>query len=356
VATGVAAILTAGVNYDAYDLVFTYTYNATRTTGSINGTTLAARTPWTNTGYFSQVQVNLAERLFLTGGLRAERNPNFGTDFGTAWSPRVGAAYVLGLGATSIKLRASYGESIRAPDPTQKNPIPFAGATYLANPNLGPERQRGGDGGVEIYLGRASLGVTYYNQRAIGLIQAAVIPTPAGTLITYQNQNVGRVKNEGWEFEAQLPLGPVQLSGTFSITNSTIQALAPGYPAGSYQVGDRIVGIPHTSAGATITYAPLAQTTFTATMTHFGTWINTDDIALRGYYYGGQPYRGSDRAYWMEYPAVTKFAVGVSQGLTKNLTAFLRAENVGNNLRFEQSNASFPTKPRSVLMGANVRY
>ncbi len=355
--TAVAAVVTGGVNYDSYDNFSSSTSGATVTTGSLDGSSFVVRAPETNTGYFGQVQVSLAERLFLTGGVRAERNPNFGVGIGTAWSPRVGAAYVLELGAARVKLRASYGESIRAPAPGQRDALQYAqyGYQYLANANLAPERQRGVDGGVEFYVGRASLGVTYYNQRAIDLIDLITVPTPPGTLLTYQYQNVSRVKNEGWEFEAQLPLGPVQLAGTYSITNSTVQALPPDYPAGGYQVGDRILTIPHTSAGATLTYSPLARTTLTASMTHIGHWIDNDWLVLYGYYYGNQPYLGSQRAYWIEYPTVTKFAVGVSQMLTRGLTAFVRAENVGNVLRYEHNNGYIPT-PRSVIVGANVHY
>jgi outer membrane receptor protein involved in Fe transport len=353
--TAVTAVVTAGVNYDAFDYIQDYTFGATRTTGSLDGSTSAYYAPWTSTGYFGQMQLDIAERLFLTGGLRAERNASFGADYGTAWSPRVGAAYALGLGRTAVKLRASYGESIRAPDPGQRGTIVNPFAIQLANPALAPERQRGVDGGVEVYVGHASLGVTYYNQRAIDLIQYVTLPTPPGTLPTRQNRNISRVKNEGWEFEGRLPVGPVQLTGTYSITNSTIQELPPDYPAGDYQAGDRVRAVPHTSAGATITYSPFAQTTLSASMTHIGHWIENDWIALYGFYFGGDPYRGSNRAYWIEYPTVTKFTIGVSQQVAKGVQAFLRAENVGNTLRYEQYNASMPM-PRTVIVGANVRY
>ncbi len=351
----VTAIATAGVNYDAYDFFLSFTSGATRTIGSLNGSTIAYRTPWTNTGYFGQVRVNLAERFFLTGGLRAERNPLLGENYGTAWSPRVGATYVLGVGPATVKLRASYGESIRAPDPGERDGIVRPFSIQLANPALAPERQRGPDGGVEIYWGRTSLGVTYYSQRAINLIDQVTIPTSPGTLFTYQFQNVSRVKNEGWEFEGHLPLGPVQVAGTYSITNSTVQQLQPDYPPGGYQVGDQIRAIPHTSAGITITASPVPQTTLIASMTYIGHWINNDYLAEYGFFFGGQPYLGSDRAYWIQYPSVTKFSVGVSQAVTKGLTAFVRAENVGNNLRAEQANTSIPV-PRSVSVGANFRY
>ncbi len=349
-----AATVTAGVNYRASDFLSSSTFGATRTTGSVDGTTFLSRDATTNTGYFAQAQFNLAERLFLTGGLRAERNPNFGADFGTAWSPRVGIAYLLGHGPVVMKVRGSYGESIRAPGSGERDLQQGPGYQNLANPNLGPERQHGVDGGVDLYLGRASLGVTYYNQRAIDLIDLVLIPTPAGTVPTYQYQNISQVKNDGWEFEGRLPVGPVQLTGTYSIVNSTIQGLPPSY-GGAYLVGDRILEIPHTSAGATVSYSPLPQTTVTASMTHLGHWTSMDFVAFLAFAYGGSPYRGSQRAYWTEYPTVTKFAVAVSQVLRQGFTAFVRAENVGNTQRPERHNLNVAT-PRSLLVGASVRY
>ncbi len=89
-------------------------------------------------------------------------------------------------------------------------------------------------------------------------------------------------------------------------------------------------------------------------MTYFGHWTEHDYVALFGFFYGGQPYRGSDRAYWIEYPAVTKLALAVSQRLTSHLTGFAHAENVGNSLRAEQYNLNIPT-PRTLLVGATVQ-
>jgi outer membrane receptor protein involved in Fe transport len=352
----VTAAATIGVNYDSYDYGDAFTSGATHTSGGLDGFTFTSRSSSSNTGYFGQAQVGLAERVFFTAGLRAERNANFGANYGTAWSPRVGAAYILPFGVATLKLRASYGESVREPIPGIRDATVTPTYQYLANPNLAPERQRGVDGGAELYLGRTlSLGVTYYSQRVVDLIAAVPITTPPGVVPTYQYQNVSRVRNQGWEFEGRIALRPMEVSGTYSITNSTIQALPPDYPPGGYQVGDRIIGVPHTSAGLNVACFPLAGTTLSASMTHIGHWINSDLVAFYGFIYGGQPYRGSQRAYWMEYPSVTKFAVGVSQVLTNNLTAFARAENVGNSLRFEYSNSSIPA-PRSVVVGANVRY
>ena len=144
-------------------------------------------------------------------------------------------------------------------------------------------------------------------------------------------------------------------AGTYSITSSTIQALPPGYPAGRYQLGDQLLGVPHSYAGATITYSPVEKTTIVANLTHIGHWTNYDYVAEDSSSFGGQPSRGSPRAYWIEYPRVTKLALGVTQEVTRGLAAFVRAENVTNTLRFEQDNSQIPM-PRTVVVGANLHY
>jgi len=76
---------------------------------------------------------------------------------------------------------------------------------------------------------------------------------------------------------------------------------------------------------------------------------------LLGFYFGGQPYRGSQRAYWIEYPNVTKFAVGASVDLLQGRTVFLRVENVADTRRFERHNLNIPM-PRTFIVGATVKY
>ncbi|MGH9891030.1 MAG: TonB-dependent receptor, partial [bacterium] len=206
--SAVAAVATLGLNHvDAEDRS-DVTFDATQVSGSLDGAHFTTRNPSSASGYFGQLQLSFAEQLFLSGGLRAERNDNFGVNVGTAWSPRVGAAYALDLGESILKVRGSYGESIRAPSADQRDARASPTSIQLANPGLGPERQHGVDGGVDLYLGeRASIGVTYYRQRATDLIQLANLPLVPGELPAYQYQNIAEVRNNGWEFEGRLFLG-----------------------------------------------------------------------------------------------------------------------------------------------------
>ena len=81
------------------------------------GTELAAlyRDDVANTGVFGQFKVNVGRSLFLTAGLRGDRNSSFGDQIGTAWSPMLGAAWTRDIGQATLKLRTAYGRGIRPP-------------------------------------------------------------------------------------------------------------------------------------------------------------------------------------------------------------------------------------------------
>src|SRR5262249_50816638 len=150
-----------------------------------------------NTGYFGQARVGVNDALFLTGGVRIEDNQNFGDDYGNAVAPRVGATYSRALRpGLDVKVRGSWGKGIRPPQPQHKQAAVVPGARIQANPDIGPEEQKGWDSGVELYFGkRATLGITYYDQTAINLIDQVLLqpPTTPGSVPVYQYQNVGEM-------------------------------------------------------------------------------------------------------------------------------------------------------------------
>ncbi len=333
------ATLTAGVDHWKYEMDG---FDAGRTTSvtSISSPDDALRSVYHNTGYFAQTQVGVSDALFLTAGLRGEANSNFGQDYGLAWAPRVGVAYVQMLGDVTAKARVAYGKAIRPPDPDRANTIVYSNSVQLGNPKLGPEEQRGWDGGLELYFGhRGSLEVSYYNQTALNLVDFVNVPDPVYTL-AFQYENVGRVKNTGWEFQGRLNAGALSLTGTYSITSSVVQELSPSY-TGDLLPGDQVLHIPRHTAGAALSYS-LARTAVNLGMTYVGSWTEVDDLALYGVYFGGQPYRGSGRAYWITYPSFTKFNLSLSQALTDRLSVFLQADNLTNKNVFEDLNVITP--------------
>jgi iron complex outermembrane recepter protein len=350
----VTSNLTVGVDHYSFRGMSASTTTASRNSGTIDGQSFSvSRLPYTDTGLFAQSQLGLFDQLFVTAGVRGEWNDNFGDAYGAAVSPRLGATWSRSLGVVTAKLRGSYGEAIRAPTADQKVASVSPFSTQLANPLLGPERQSGWDAGADLYFGtRGSLALTYYDQTVKDLIDAVTDPT--ASTYTLQWQNVGRIKNSGWEFEGQLALGLVRLGGTFSIANSTVRSLSPTY-SGSHQIGDRVNGISRHSGGMSLTITPSAGTTVTGGLTHVGAWRSTDVIALLGVFFDGQPFRGSGRDYWIRYPGFTKINVGVTQVLTPQLSVFARVENVGNVNAVERDNLTTPMG-RVSLLGGQLHY
>jgi iron complex outermembrane receptor protein len=299
------------------------------------------RMQYSNTGYFTQVVFGFADQLFITGGLRGEQNDNFGKDYGVSWSPRIGGSYVHGFGNTTVKARASYGKATRPPDPTAAEGSTRGNTVYLGNTQLAPEQQVGSEAGLDFYFGnRVSLQTTYYNQTAIDLIDLVHFPPIDSTKIYYKWENVGRIKNKGWEFQGNLDLSPVTLHLTYSITDSRVRTLSPSY-TGDLRPGDKMLEVPYNSGGATITYTlpKRMRTDIQFGATYIGHQTNTDYLALYGLYYGGQPYRGSTRAYWMEYPTVTKYNLSVNHEFSDKVSGFIQADNLTGNLAAERDNS-----------------
>jgi outer membrane receptor protein involved in Fe transport len=350
---GISSMLTLGMDYYRLDGSQFYQANTTRTRGSLDGTTLyTVRDVTSNTGLFSQLQLGFSDDLFLTAGLRADRNANFGSDFGAALSPRVGAAYTLPIRGVTIKSRASYGEAIRPPVVGQSTGSSTAAVRILPNPQLAPERQRGWDAGVDVYGGaHTRIGLTRYDQQVVNLIESVLVDATA-TPRTQQSQNVGRIANRGWEFEARTGIGAMRLSGTYSLMTSRIEALSPTY-TGSQQVGEQLVGVPKRSGGLEVGLSLGQRTDVAANLSYRSGWTDLDVLALYGWAYGGTPYRGSLRAYYVGYEPVTKVGLNASHVLTPRLTSFLQIENLMNSSRPELVNGS-PIPGRTLMLGARL--
>lgn len=229
-------------------------------TGTLGGTPTVTRQLAKNAGGFFQTQIGFYDQLFLTYGLRAEWNPNYGKEAQPNIAPRYGMAYTHDLGFITAKARASYGRSTRPPaaglrdsktaiDAGWSYLVPDYGniEAILANPVLNPEFQRGGEGGIELYFGNiSSFSVTRYNQVVDNIIfQAAVdsarsiVPNPSccatafrdaegyGYTSVYQWVNAANINNRGWEAQGSLGISAFTVRGTYSWTQSRTIGVVP---------------------------------------------------------------------------------------------------------------------------------
>jgi TonB-linked SusC/RagA family outer membrane protein len=221
----------------------------------VNGITLVAPQPlilnntitWTpndnqnlvhSESYFGQATADLWNQLYLTAALRNDGFSSFGLSSQRHWFPKASAAWVFhqtpasGGGLFSYgKLRLAYGE-------TGTEPLPYStgqwysvgtsfvdagwGSTLLENqngqgglsigaqkaqPNLAPERTKELEAGVDYALfdQKVDGGVTFYNDRSVGVIFQAPLANSTGFFT--QAQNAATLRNRG--IEATLNYRPV---------------------------------------------------------------------------------------------------------------------------------------------------
>lgn len=356
--SGVSGSLTAGVDHWGRPVSSWYALDAIGTTGTIrtaaSGAIGATRTVTHNTGYFTQAQIGLRDVLFLTAGLRAERNSDFGDSLGTPLLPRLGLSYVRPVGNATLKLRGSWGRAIRPISPGQKSGFVSATTIQLPNALLGPERQQGWDAGVDATLGTGgSLSVTYYDQIAENLVDAVVVAlTP---VYTQQFQNVGSVKNTGVEVEGRISVRMLTLQGQYAYTRSRIEGLSPTY-AGDQQIGDTPLLRPRHTAGVSVTVGgPFASSSVSGGLVYVGSRANYDYLALFRCFGGTGACRPTFRDYQIEYPGFVKLNLSLFQRITPIFSGILSIDNLTNNQTDEVSN-ELPRRGRSVTAGLRVQY
>jgi TonB-linked SusC/RagA family outer membrane protein len=180
-------------------------------------------------GAFLEQRVAFRDRLFVTGAIRSDRNSAFGRDFKTVFYPKFSLSWVVSeesvFPATGwldqLRFRTAYGASGVQPGTTDA--VPFysaartlgesgeaAGAVFsaLGNPDLKPERSTEIEVGVDgrFWNNRLSADLTYYDKSSKDALVSRVLPPSVGTGLTTRFENLGEVRNWGWEalIDAQL--------------------------------------------------------------------------------------------------------------------------------------------------------
>lgn len=224
----------------------------------------------TTIGGYAQEEFGLNNRLFLTGAVRVDNNSAFGNQFKWITYPKVSASWVVSEEPfwslhfiNSLRLRAAYGESGRAPLAYSAlrayQPVQGPGGTSaftagaFGNSNLKPERGKEAEAGFESDLfGRLHLDFTYYNKHTTDEIVAQSIAPSTGFFGT-QFQNLGQVNSNGVELLANLQILRLHnfgwdISGNFATSHNKIISLGgvpsvvtsagqwnvEGYPIASY--------------------------------------------------------------------------------------------------------------------------
>jgi TonB-dependent starch-binding outer membrane protein SusC len=183
-------------------------------------------------GLFGQLMVGLHDRLFLKFAERVDRHSAFARNAETFLLPSVGVSWVasqepfvqsfLPDAVSTLKLRAAYGETGRAPGSTAALqtyvPSPYVtdlgllvvGGVRPGNPGnteLKPERGTELEAGFDIGLLRDRVGVelTYFDKTSKDLIVTSPLPPSAG-FASSPAANIGELSNTGFELSARATL------------------------------------------------------------------------------------------------------------------------------------------------------
>ena len=173
-------------------------------------------------GGFLEQRIAVNDRLFVTGGLRSDRNSAFGADFKTVFYPKIAVSWVASeepffpqaSWIDQLRLRSAYGASGVQPGTTDAVAYFSAASTVgesgeqsgvlfsaLGNPDLKPERSAEFELGVDgtFWSNRVTTELTYYNKSSTDALVSRILPPSLGTGLTARFENLGEVRNWGWE-------------------------------------------------------------------------------------------------------------------------------------------------------------
>jgi TonB-linked SusC/RagA family outer membrane protein len=173
-------------------------------------------------GSFIEQQISFRDRLFLTGAIRSDRNSAFGADFKTVFYPKLSASWIVSQEGffphfgwlDQFRLRSAYGAS--GVQPGTIDAVPYYVATHtlneagdvpgvvlsaLGNSNLKPERSTELEAGfdADLWHNRVNTQITYYDKVSRDALVSRVLPPSLGTGATSRFENLGEVRNAGWE-------------------------------------------------------------------------------------------------------------------------------------------------------------
>ncbi len=272
---------------------------------------------------FAQIQVNVHDRFFATGGFRQDSYNSFGDS--TTWRATGGYLHK----ETGTKLRSSYATGFRAPT---INELYFPN---FGNPDLNPEKSQSFDVGIDQQLwgNRVKLSVGYFWNRFRDLIIAVFDPVGCApiTVFGFCAQNVGSAKSQGWEVSSHILLAEelpymklLEISSQYTYTLTR-----------DLQTNDRLPRWPVHQASIAVTYQPIAPLSIATTFRYVGSRFNTT---------GEQQYMPDFH--------VINFAA--TYDFLDNLQGYIRVDNVLD--RNYEEVQFFGTAIRSIFGGVRVQF
>lgn len=284
---------------------------------------------------YAQYQKTLFDTVTLTGGVRYDRN----SQFGSRTSLKIAGAWQVLPGTT---LRANYGDGFKAPSLFEQ----FSEFRSPFGP-LSPETARGWEAGADqLLFGDAlKLSLTWFERDTHNLIDfqsCFVAAPPAGCNFAATAAaggfyfNIGRTTARGLEAEAKVALGEA-LSADFNLTDMITKDTTPGDPL----VGLELTRRPHLQESTSVNWTPLTDWSLGASVIHVGRRVDQYDASVT------PPAVFVDKAY-------TTANLYSEYHVTPNFSVYGRIENVFDT--HYEPELGFGAEGRAYFAGIRVTY
>lgn len=196
-----------------------------------------------NYAFYAQEHLGLFGKLFLTPGVRFDKNDSFGKK----WSPSAFAA--LKIDRTGTRLRAGIGKGIKEPTFSEN----FSSSFSTPNPDLRPEETLNREIGVDQKLpgGAGRIGVTLFHNRYKNLVAYSFEAFPNGTNF----ENISRTRARGAEVELELqPGGGLAVDAAYTYLDTEVTDDG-GLGSASFAKGEKLARRPVHSFSAGANYS-----------------------------------------------------------------------------------------------------
>lgn len=195
-----------------------YSMNSSLFTMAVNNISVASRQSILETdfeqrtwGLYGEAFLSYQNKLFINAGLRRDASNLIGANVASIYYPTLSVSYNVG----DFKFRTAYGESGRLPYPQDARTVYSIGGTSAygplvapgtaGNPNIGPERMRELELGLDYHGAKHSLSLTGYMQSTSDAIMYSPLLSSEGWVGSLP-YNIGQIRGWGaelsWNFKA----------------------------------------------------------------------------------------------------------------------------------------------------------
>ncbi len=290
------------------------------------------------------------ETSLPSGAPTANNNPSLAERDDTVVSPRVAAMYRV---SDRVNVWSSFSYGFRAPTLNELYRQFRVGAILTqANFNLGPERLKGGELGLNLLPHpNATVRATYYDNRIKNPV--ANVTLTAGTR---QRQNLGRTQVRGVQFDADYRLGTDwRIGGGYVYGDARVRQYNPTPAPAVSLVGNFLPQVPKHRGSVRLIYTNPRIATMSFDVEGSGRQFEDDQNllvvpanALRDAGYDGSTEPGL--------PGFGIVNVSISRTVVRNLDVYVGAQNLFDKEFFVGLAPTTIGSPRMVSVGARIRF